>query len=114
MNVETLLVQAFNAHAQLPEAFMDVPAKRPTRFITVERAGGDRVDVRDRPLVSIQVWDKSRYEASELATVVAEFTRTLALTHPRVARVSIESVYNNPDPASEAPRYQVNASIITT
>lgn len=114
MNIETLLVQAYNAHGPLPEAFMEVPANRPRRFITVERVGGDRADVRDRPIVAIQAWEETRYKASELAAVIAEFTGSLAVTHPHVARVSIESVYNNPDPESESPRYQVNASITTT
>lgn len=93
---------------------MEVPARRPKRFITVERVGGDNVDVRDRPIVSVQAWDETRYSASELAAAVAAFTKSLALTHPNVARVIIESIYNNPDPASESPRYQVNASITTT
>jgi len=113
MNVEGTLVAAYNAEPTLPDAFMEVPTPRPARFILVERIGGGRVDVRDRPLVSIQWWDESRWRASEGADLVAQFTRSLSLSHPQVARVTIESIYNNPDPASEQARYQVNATIIT-
>lgn len=113
MNVETLLVQAFNAQPGIPEAFMDVPNPRPPKFLTVERVGGDQADVRDRPIVSVQVWDESRWKASETALIIADFLRGLALIHPNVARVTVESVYNNPDPDSEQPRYQVNTSMTT-
>lgn len=115
MNVEGLIVAELNA--ALPdtdEAFMEVPANRPTRFYTVERVGGRQVDVRDRPLVAVLAWAGSRWEASEMALGVAAQLKSIALTHPNVARVDIESIYNNPDPASEHPRYQVNAQFITT
>ena len=113
MNIEALLVAEINA-AKSDEAFMEVPATRPERFYTVERVGGRRRDVRDLPLVAVLAWAGSRWDASEMATDIAEFLRSLAATHPNVARVDIESLYNNPDPASEHPRYQVNAQFITT
>jgi len=113
VNVEGLIVAATNA-ALPDEMFMEVPADRPTRFYTVERVGGPRRDVRDLPLVAVHAWAGSRWEASEMATGFASFLSSLAVTHPNVARVDIESVYNNPDPDSEHPRYQVNAQIITT
>lgn len=113
MNVEGLIVQAVNA-ALPDDAFMEVPSTRPRRFYTVERVGGAHRDVRDLPLVAVQAWAGSRWEASEMAGGLAVFLESLALTHPNVARVDIESIYNNPDPDSEHPRYQVNAQIITT
>lgn len=116
MNVEGVLVAAFTEAADLDSypASTDVPAKRPARFITVERVGGVKELHRDLPLVSIQVWDESRWQASQAALQVAEITRSLALTHPQVARVEISSIYNNPDPATEHPRYQINAQLTTT
>lgn len=114
MNIESHLVAAFNAEASVPEAFTEVPATRPKRFLIVERVGGDQVDVRDRPRVAVGVWDESRWKASESALTVAAFLRSLAVTDPNIAKVSIESIYNNPDPASDSPRFQVNATLITT
>lgn len=142
MNIEGALVAAYNADETLIgsgfEASTDVPeerdenapvnvpgdtnlpdlanepAQRRSRLVTVERVGGPRRDVRDLPLLAIQVWAESRWVASEFAGVVAEVTRSLAVTDPNIARVSIESIYNNPDPYSEHPRYQVNAQITTT
>ena len=113
MNIEGLLVAELNA--VLPdETFTEIPTTRPRRFYTVERVGGRQTDVRDRPLVAVHAWAGSRWDASEMALLVVPHLKSLALTHPNVARVDIESVYNNPDPASEHPRYQVNAQFITT
>ncbi len=116
MNIEGLLVAAYSAADELDgfPASTNVPANRPERFITVERVGGVTELVRDIPLVAVQVWAESRWVASETARTVADVTRALAVTRPNVARVEISSTYNNPDPESEHPRYQVNAQLITT
>lgn len=113
VNVEALLIAALNAVDGLPEAFPDVPGTRPAAFITVERVGGGYADVRDLPLVAVQCWAGSRYDASELAAAVARVLKNLAHTHPQVGRVGIESVVNFPDPDSKQARYQVTASLVT-
>lgn len=113
MNIEGLLVAELN-QVLSDETFTEIPKTRPKRFYTVERVGGRQTDVRDRPLVAVQAWANSRWEASEMALLIAGRLKSLAVTHPNVARVDIESIYNNPDPASEHPRYQVNAQFITT
>jgi hypothetical protein len=116
MNIEGELVSVYNETPTLSmhPASTNIPAKRPKRFITVERVGGVKEKHRDLPLVAIQVWDESRWAASEKALEVAEVTRALALTHPRIARVEISSIYNNPDPATEHARFQINAQLTTT
>lgn len=113
VNVEALLIAALNAVTTLPEAFPDVPGTRPAAFITVERVGGGYADVRDLPMVAVQCWAGSRFEASELAGVVAGELRNLAHVHPQVGRVGIESVVNFPDPDSKQARYQVTATLVT-
>lgn len=113
INAEALLVSALGGVAGLPTVHADIPATRPSKFITVERVGGGLADVRDLPLVAVQCWANSRYNASELAADVAHELRQLALTHPDIARVGIESIVNFPDPDSKQARYQVTASLVT-
>lgn len=113
MNAEAFLVGIYNAHPMLDlEAFSVVPANRPPRFITVERVGGTRDTHRDFPLLSILVWGTSRNSAADDAELVATLTADLALTHPRVASVMIQPVFNNPDPSSKQARSQVTASMV--
>lgn len=113
VNVEALLVGALNTADGLPQAFGEVPSTRPKQFLTVERVGGGYEDVRDLPLVAVQCWAGSRFEASELAATVAGELKNLALTHAQVARVGIESIINFPDPDSSQARYQVTATLVT-
>jgi len=114
VNVEALLVGALNAVDGLPDTYSEVPATRPGSFITVERVGGGYEDVRDLPMVAVQCWEQSRFEASELAAVVAGELKNLAHVHPNVGRVNIESIINFPDPDSKQARYQVTATFVTT
>lgn len=106
-------MSALSAVAELPGVYGEVPESRPSSFITVERVGGGPADVRDLPLVAVQCWAGSRLAASDLAADVAGVLRDLALTHPQVGRVSIESVVNFPDPDSGQARYQVTATLVT-
>lgn len=113
MNAEGLIIAHLNGLAGRPaEAFQDVPADRPQRFITVERTGGGREwRVRQLPTFAIQCWAESRWEASELARETADSLELLA-EHPSVGRVSISSTYNFPSSDGE-PRYQIVTEIVT-
>lgn len=113
MNVEAALVAHLNGIDDRPaEAFLEVPSPRPERFVTVERTGGGRRDVRDLPSLAVQCWAKSRYEASELARAVAGCIEAFR-AHPRIGRVEVSSVYNFPDLESGSPRYQMTVEIVT-
>lgn len=117
MNAEVVAVDWFNADAALKgvplEAFMDIPADRPGRFITVERTGGGDERWRGLPTLAVQVWAQYRYEAADLAAlVVGSLRRMVAL--PNVARVEVQNVYNFPDPDSGQVRYQVTADLVVT
>lgn len=115
-SIETILVDYFNAstpitEAQL-EAFLDVPSDRPARFITVERTGGPEGRIAGEPMLAIQVWAKHRFEAADLAAVVAGVARAAVLL-PTIARVGVTSVYNFPDPDSRQARYQMTVELVT-
>lgn len=114
VNAETLFVQAFNSFYDDVDAFMDVPEKRPARFVTVERTGGGVETFRDLPTLAVQAWAGSRYLASEFAQQVRdEFILGHLKFHPNVARVTVGSIYNFPDPDSGHPRYQITLSMVT-
>lgn len=113
VNVEALLVGALNASGSLPAAYAEVPSERADAFITIERVGGGYADVRDLPMVAVQCWAESRFEAGELAAIVANELMNLAHEHPNVGRVNIESIVNFPDPDSKQARYQVTATLVT-
>lgn len=112
VNVEEILVEHLNGAGLGCEAFMDVPANRPELFVTVERTGGGHDTFRDMPQVVVQAWARSRWEASELADDVAA-ALWLARFHPRIARVTVGSISNFPDPDSGQARYQIFASLVT-
>ena len=119
MSAEALVVQQLNAHdpirAEGLEAFADMPHKRPARFITVERTGGPLGTITDRPTVAIQVWAETRYHANRLAELVARELKAALIGHPRIARVTVVSVQNFPDPTGAgSPRAQVVAELVTT
>lgn len=116
MSLEADVVDALNVDpvvlSESLEAFMDVPPKRPSQFITVERTGGPVEMVRQVPLLAVQVWAESRYEASRLAEVVAGVLRSLVAL-PWVGRVNVSSIYNFPDPDGRQARYQIVAELVT-
>lgn len=112
MNIEAELVGWWNANADTP-AYMGVPADRPEKFVTFERTGGSGERFRDLPIVAVQVWDKSRYEASQAGLAAVGLLRQFALEHPKVGRVGVAGPYNFPDPNAGHPRYQIVATFVT-
>lgn len=113
MEVEALLVDWLNDHPNVgAEAFMDVPATRPQHFITVERVGGGEGPVTGIPVLAIQRWAEHRFEASQGAIDLSRILPQL-ITHPKIARVVVESVYNFPDPDSGQARYQLTVEVVT-
>lgn len=111
LSIETTLVQFLNRQPELTgiPVSTDVPAKRPERFVTVERVGGDESPFTDRPLLAIQCWDTSRVQASFLAQRVKVLLER-ATRIPAVARVRIESTLNYPLD-ERSPRYQITAEL---
>lgn len=112
VNAESLLVSQLNLDSSIQaEAFMDVPSNRPVQFVTVERTGGGRNTHRDLPQLAVQAWGRSRWEASELASRVADALERIRF-HPEVARLNVGSSYNFPS-ADGKPRYQIVVDMVT-
>lgn len=114
INIERALIEWLNGHpVDGLKATLDVPKDRPQRFIAVERVGGPTGTYVDRPLVSIQVWGKTRADASGAAIAVRDALVQFAVDTPSVGGVSVQSLINNPDPDSGQARYQLTVQIVT-
>lgn len=111
-NAEKLLVDWLNADPALAEwpAMFDVPAEssstNPTRFITVERAGGAEERFRSLPLLAVQVWGESRWIVSEAVSrlVLPRLKRVVELDP--VADYDVTGMTHFPMPDGR-PRYQI-------
>ena len=49
-------------------AYLEVPADRPQRLVTIERVGGSELEYSSHPILAIQVWAETRWQAAQLAT----------------------------------------------
>lgn len=93
-------------------AYLEVPADRPQRFVTIERVGGRELEYSSRPTIAVQVWAETRWQAAQLATgQVLPRLLDLDLLDP-IAAVTVESVIDFPDPGPpHQPRYQITISL---
>ena len=111
MNAEKLVVDWLNADPGLRPATAslsmppDASSTSPTAHITVERTGGPESPFVSRPLLAIQTWAASRWNASSLAVDVARRTDI-----DEVADVDILSITDFPSPDGR-PRYQVTCQL---
>lgn len=110
VNIEQLLIDHLNNDGTLADypASLSVPADRPARFITVERAGGADGELFASPLLSIQVWDTSRWNACDAAARLVRPSLLRLVEHDEIGAVSILSIINSPDPDSRQARYQIS------
>lgn len=88
-------------------AYLEVPADRPQRFVTIERVGGRELEYSSHPTIAVQAWAESRWQAAQLAT-----SQVLPRLLDPIAAVSVESVIDLPDPGPPPqPRYQITISL---
>lgn len=86
-----------------------VPKARPSKFVTVERTGGQRTHLWDSPMFAVQAWAATEVEASALADEVADAILAWQLD-PLVAYSAVNAVYAFPDPDARVPRFQLTVS----
>lgn len=83
------------------------PPKTGDEFVTIERTGGNIVDLVDHPMIAIQTWASSEPRAEEMANEI----RFAALTQPRPEGVTSIRVNSGPypywDDSTRLPRYQL-------
>lgn len=90
-----------------------VPAKRPARFVTVERTGGAMSLGKDEPNLAVQAWASTEADAYTLALCAVEVIDSLWELLPSVCSARAGGVYRFPDPDSRAERYQIDAYLVT-
>ena len=114
MDIEKSLIDFLNNSTLSVTAYAEVPADRPTSFITIERTGGTTNQHHvDHPICAIQCWADTRYNASILAQQVRELLLRSFIEQSGVRRVAINSMYSFPDLTAHLPRYQIVAEITT-
>ena len=108
---EVFLIRALADCEQLAGVgvFGIVPETRPERFVTVERTGGQVSGLVDYPAFAVQCWGESRAEAAALASRATQALQSL-VSYPQVASISVDALYNFPDPDSRQARYQLTVS----
>jgi hypothetical protein len=117
MSSESILIGLLNAAPELVAdgvtAYGAVPAQRPDRFVTVERTGGQRDRLMDRPTWAVQCWGaahgprSARSDAADMADMVADVIIRRVALDGRVARVDVTTSYHFPDPDSGQERTQL-------
>ena len=94
--------------------YAEVPADRPSEFVTVERTGGGSEIGIDRPSVAIQAWAPSRLEALRLALEVRDAMALRAVEVDGIRSCSVNSgPYSFPDPDGRGARYQLYVDMTT-
>lgn len=97
------------------DAYAEAPRKRPEQFITIERTGGGEElhGLIDRPLVAVQSWGQSNYDASSLALIVDQAMLVAPNHITNLMSCERNSLYNFPDPDSRIARYQGIYELVT-
>ena len=107
MNVEQTLIQALVAKGY--DAYASAPNPLTAEFVTVERTGGGTVNKVDHPTFAVQCWADGRKDAADMADAVRcdleAMTGTLGF-----GSVTVQSIYNWPDPLSRKARYQLTVN----
>lgn len=115
VNIEKLLIDHLNSDGTLGEypASLSIPEDRPGKFITVERVGGEDGLLLAKPLLSVQVWSSSRWDASDAAYRLVKPSLLHLIEHDEIGFINILSIINNPDPESKQARYQLSIQVFT-
>lgn len=112
---ENLVVSWLNVQPEILAlklfAFAAVPARRPSRFISVERTGGARRAYCDSPTLAVQCWAESAGAAGDLADLVAQLLAERLPFDPHVRSVTVTGISNFPLDET-APRAQVVVEMI--
>lgn len=105
MNAELVIYEYLKAHDV--KVFVEIPANRPDRFVTIERVGGSaRSPVLDQALIAVQCWGTTRLDASQLACQVDALIRNADLDLREVCHVARTGFTHYPD-LSGHERYQL-------
>ena len=112
MDSTALLREMLTGALSPVKAFVQIPASRPEKFVTIERTGG-RIDAfSDAPTFAVQTWAPTKAEAAALAKQAAVAIDNWPKTAPEVADATVESLYDFADPDSRSQRFQLTVHAI--
>lgn len=108
MDIEEAIIDHLNGSGVGATAYPDVPRKRPSSFVVVERVGGPRGEGGTfAAMLDIQCWAATRRDAALLAQAVECALVDMPASVENVAHVSITSNFRDRDLESGTPRYHV-------
>lgn len=107
MDAQELLIAYLSAALALP-CSAQVPRKRPSRFVTVERTGGPCDEFVDSAQLAVQCWGESYADAKKLAINTRNALRIFTELDA-VADCECESLYWFPGEGNE-PRWQLTVT----
>ena len=107
MNVEQEIIRQLAANGR--SAHADVPNPMPSSFVTVERTGGGSRDKVDQATLAVQCWADGRKAAADMADAVRKELEAMTGIGG-LGAVTVQSIYNWPDPHSRRARYQLTVN----
>ena len=93
------------------KVFSVIPLEKPYAFVTVERTGGARDRHVDNATFAVQAWHSTGVKAAaDLAFQIAALLEELPYARTcrdYISDVTVDSIYDFPDPDGRYPRYQL-------
>ena len=109
MDIERTVAKRLMAETGV-KAVLEVPAKRPEEFISVELTGSTGSRFTQRRTLAVQSWAKTRRRAAEISGLVEQAVPALE-DEPEVFSPVATATYRFPDPDSEQERYQTTVEL---
>ena len=104
--IETIILAHLKTELDTDNVYMEVPRDNlPTRFVVVEKTGGDRSNHINMAEVAVQSYAESLYEAAALNETVKAAMDSL-VEEDEVSRSAYQTDYNFTDTETKRYRYQ--------
>ena len=99
------------------KVFSTIPLEKPYAFVTVERTGGARDRHVDYATFAVQAWHSTSVKmAAELAFKIAALLEEIPYARTcrdYISSVTVDSIYDFPDPDGRYPRYQLTVKTVS-
>lgn len=104
--IETVILAHLKTALDTDNVFMEVPRDNlPTRFVVVEKTGGDRENYINTASFAVQSYAESLYEAAVLNEAVKAAMDSL-VEEDEVSKAAYQTDYNFTDTETKRYRYQ--------
>jgi hypothetical protein len=104
--IETIILAHLKTELDMNNVFMEVPRDNlPTRFIVIEKTGGERQNLINTSTFAVQSYAESLYEAAALNELTKAAMDSL-VEEDEIARSAYQTDYNFTDTKTKRYRYQ--------